>query len=103
MSLLITSVFTVRQPDDQHALYSQLELNAAFVLQVTPGFVSSTLSRSDDGTTVVHQAIWENTAAIQAMLQTAGARESMAKSKTLADVTVIRSHLFANYRRVDVR
>ncbi|MEV4824637.1 antibiotic biosynthesis monooxygenase [Micromonospora sp. NPDC049274] len=89
--LTVTSVFTVTE-QHQDQLYALLTANGHDVLERTPGFLGSTLSRSDDGRHVIHHARWRDDAALAAMLASPGGRSSMAASRLLADVQVIRSH-----------
>ncbi|MEU8419499.1 antibiotic biosynthesis monooxygenase [Micromonospora sp. NPDC048835] len=87
----MTSVFTVTE-QHQAQLYALLIANGHDVLEHTPGFLGSTLTRSDDGRHVVHHARWSDDGALAAMLATPAARASIAASRLLADVQVFRSH-----------
>jgi heme-degrading monooxygenase HmoA len=89
--LAVTSVFTVTE-QHQGELYALLTANGADVLERTPGFLGSSLTRCDDGRHVIHHARWRDDAALAAMLAGPGARASMAASRRLADVQVFRSH-----------
>lgn len=89
--LTVTSVFTVTG-QHQAQLYALLTANGHDVLEHTPGFLGSTLTRSDDGRHVIHHARWRDDDALAAMLASPAARASMAASRLLADVQVFRSH-----------
>lgn len=93
----ITSVFTLHDRADQDTLYELLDANAADILEHTPGFLGSTLSRSDDDTTVVHHATWRDEHAVQAMLSAPSARAQMARTRQLAAVHVIRANINTCY------
>jgi len=88
-TLTITSIFTLHDPADQAELFDLLTANCVSVLQESDGFHGSTLSRSDDGTTVVHHALWRDKTAAQNMLRSAGANDSMGRTRALADVHVV--------------
>ncbi|MBQ1020187.1 antibiotic biosynthesis monooxygenase [Micromonospora sp. D93] len=87
----MTSVFTVTE-QHQAQLYALLAANGQDVLEHTPGFLGSTLTRSDDGRHVIHHARWRDDDALGAMLASPGGRSSMAASRLLADVKTFRSH-----------
>jgi quinol monooxygenase YgiN len=89
--LVITSVFTLHDPSEQRTLFELLSQNATDVLRESPGFLGSTLSRSDDGHTVVHHATWSDQRAVAAMLATPGARAGVRRTKELAIIQVIRA------------
>jgi heme-degrading monooxygenase HmoA len=89
--LTVTSIFTVTE-QHQAELYALLAANGHNVLERTPGFLGSSLTRCEDGRHVIHHARWRDDAALAAMLAGPGARASMAASRRLAEVQVFRSH-----------
>jgi heme-degrading monooxygenase HmoA len=89
--LAVTSVFTVTE-QHQAELCALLTANGHDVLERTPGFLGSNLTRCDDGRHVIHHARWRDDAALAAMLAGPGAHASMAASRRLAEVQVFLAH-----------
>jgi heme-degrading monooxygenase HmoA len=90
--LTVTSVFTLLDEERQEQLYALLSANGHDVLERTPGFLGSTLTRCEDGRHIVHHARWRDADAVTAMLADPGAQATMAASRRLAQVQVFRSH-----------
>jgi heme-degrading monooxygenase HmoA len=89
--LTVTSIFTATD-QNQAELYELLAANGHAVLERTPGFLGSSLTRSDDGRHVIHHASWRDDAALAAMLADPDARAGMAAARRLADVQLFKSH-----------
>lgn len=99
-TLIITSVFTLHDPLHQDELVNLLAGNAVDILEQTPGFLGSTLSRSDDHTAVVHHATWADDASLRAMLQSPAAQANVARTRRLATILLVRSHQHTRYQPV---
>jgi len=92
-TLTVTTVFTTTEQHQQH-LFALLGTNARDVLENTPGFLGSTLTRCDDRIHVIHHARWRDNTALTAMLATPAAQTSMAAVREISTAHVYRaSHI----------
>ena len=81
--IILINVFTV-DPTDQHQLLELLARATDEFVSRAPGFVSSTLHRSLDGTKVTMYAQWHSAEAYEAMRRDPGPLPFLEESLTIA-------------------
>ena len=81
--ITLINSFTVRQ-QDQDALVELLERATDDVMRHRPGFVSASIHRGLDGTSVANYAQWASRADFEAMLADPVAQQHMGEAAALA-------------------
>jgi heme-degrading monooxygenase HmoA len=80
----LINVFTVA-PEDQQRLVDVLVEATQEVMRNQPGFVSTNIHRSLDGTRVTNYAQWQSRQAFEAMLRDREAAEHMGEAAKIAE------------------
>ena len=80
----LINVFTVAPEDQQHLLDLLVEATES-VMNKLPGFVSTNLHKSFDGTRVVNYAQWRSVEAFEAMLTDSEAIVHMKEAEKIAE------------------
>ena len=82
-NITLINVFTV-EPSRQQELVELLAITTERVMTRQPGFVSASIHRGLDGTTVANYAQWRSRGAFEAMLRNPDARPHMTRAAALA-------------------